>query len=166
MKYTQVFIGLGSNLGERMQHLQTAVGLFRLQAECNLLELSPIYETEPRYVSSNPAYLNQIMRLETDLEPEELLSVCQEIERKIGRQTSRERYAPRPIDIDLLSIGDMMHSSRDLQLPHPGIFERKFVLQPWSDISPEYIIPRWNRSVRTMLQGCEDPTHIQKVQRG
>ena len=166
MKYKQVFIGLGSNLGNRMQYLQSAIGLFREYPQCRLVQQSPIYETEPRYVSSNPSYLNQIIQIETDLEPEELLALCQKIERKIGRQSERERYAPRPIDADLLSVCNETRSATHLELPHPAIFERKFVLQPWADISPEYVIPRWNCSVRTMLGDCEDPTHIHQIQRG
>lgn len=131
------YLGLGSNLGDRLSNLQAAVNFLDLRAG-RVLRVSSVYETEPMYVVDQPSFLNAAAELSTDLHPERLLETVKAIEAEIGRQP-RERYGPREVDIDLLVMLDcensVVHVQSDrLTLPHPHIAERVFVLQPLSEL--------------------------------
>jgi 2-amino-4-hydroxy-6-hydroxymethyldihydropteridine diphosphokinase len=133
------FIALGSNVGDRLSHLQTAID--RLATEVRLTGASDVYETVPMYVTDQPSFLNAAVRIETELSPQALLSLLKRIEREVGRQT-RPRYGPREADLDLISYGNLEYVYKTtgqivLHLPHPKTGERRFVLQPLHDIQPD-----------------------------
>ena len=130
----KAYLGLGSNLGNREGNLQRACEML------GALEKSKIHETEPFGVLDQPKFLNMVCVVETELSPRELLEHCQEIERKIGRQ-KREKWGPREIDIDILFYGDQVVDEPDLKIPHPGIAEREFVLEPLREIAPDFVHP-------------------------
>jgi 2-amino-4-hydroxy-6-hydroxymethyldihydropteridine diphosphokinase len=124
------YLGLGSNLGERREHLQRAVdGLF--ESGVAVLASSSLYDTDPvGDVLDQPNFLNGCVRVETDLEAEALLDACKSLEWAIGRRADGPHHGPRVIDIDLLLLGDIEQRSARLVLPHPQVLARRFVLIP------------------------------------
>ena len=135
-----VFIGLGSNLGDRAKNLALARAALARGAVTKQI-LSSIYETEPWGPVAQGRYLNQVLRGETALDPHDLLATLLEIERSLGRDRAREeRYGPRPIDLDILLYGEGEVREPDLQIPHPRMMQRAFVLVPLAEIAPDLIV--------------------------
>ena len=135
----RIFLGLGSNLGDRAYYLEKAVSALKspvLKVEAT----SRIYETEPWGIIDQPLYWNQVIEVETSLEPLALLHVCQEIEIRLGRERN-EHWGPRTIDIDLLIYDNTVSETKELNLPHPYLEERAFVLAPLREIAPELVLP-------------------------
>ncbi len=132
----RIFLGLGSNLGDRMANLEAAINALRA-AGVRPVRSSPVYETDP--VGGPPGqgkYFNAVVEVTTTLEPREMLELCKRIERQLGRQSS-ERWAARLIDIDILLWGDRTVQQPDLQIPHPEMARRAFVLVPLDEIAPD-----------------------------
>lgn len=139
------YLGLGSNVGDRREHLRAAVDLLP-EHGVRVLGSSSVYETEPMgEVTDQPEFLNACLRVETDLGPEDLLDACKAVERERGRTLADEpgyvRHGPRPLDVDLLLLGDLMHTSDRLTLPHPETTGRRFVLVPLLELAPDLVIP-------------------------
>lgn len=133
----RVFLGLGSNLGDRLSHLQAAVNYLDLRAG-RVVNISRVYETAPMYIEDQPPFLNAAVEIETFLGPIELLRTVKQIEREIGR-IERGKNAPREIDIDLLACSsEQEFHSEELTLPHPMLMHRRFVLAPLSDLAPDF----------------------------
>jgi 2-amino-4-hydroxy-6-hydroxymethyldihydropteridine diphosphokinase len=145
----QAFLSLGSNAGDREAHLLEA--LERLEAAgIHILRRSSIYETEPQDLPDQPWFLNLVVEVETELFPMLLLARIQAIELGMGR--SREiSKGPRPIDIDILLFGNFVIATRELQVPHPRMSERRFVLEPLAELAPDLPHPESKRTVREML---------------
>jgi len=124
------YLGLGSNIGDRRAHLQAAVdGLARDGVA--VLASSSTYDTDPvGELLDQPAFLNACVRIETELDPEALLDACKALERELGRQAGGRRHGPRPIDIDVLLLGDLEHRSERMSVPHEQVASRRFVLIP------------------------------------
>jgi 2-amino-4-hydroxy-6-hydroxymethyldihydropteridine diphosphokinase len=139
------YLGLGSNVGDRRRHLQEAVR--RLPDHgVTVLAASSVYDTEPvGEVPEQPEFLNACLRIETAVGPEELLDACKAVERELGREPGGPRHGPRPIDVDLLLLGDVVHSSDRLRLPHPEATSRRFVLVPLLERDPELATPEGER---------------------
>lgn len=139
----RVGIALGSNLGERLANLQAAVGLLDNPAQPgSVLLRAPVYQTAPvDCPDGSPDFFNTVVEIGYDETPAELLKHTQAIELKLGRVRSAGRNAPRIIDIDLLYFGNITLNTGDLQLPHPLLTRRRFVLQPLADIRPDLILP-------------------------
>jgi 2-amino-4-hydroxy-6-hydroxymethyldihydropteridine diphosphokinase len=135
----RVFLGLGSNLGDRAYYLEEAISALA-SAATKILATSRIYETEPWGVMEQPPYWNQVIWIETELEPLDLLHVCQEIEHRLGRER-KVHWGPRTIDIDLLIYDNRVSKSEELILPHPYLEDRAFVLAPLREIAPELVLP-------------------------
>jgi 2-amino-4-hydroxy-6-hydroxymethyldihydropteridine diphosphokinase len=135
------YLGLGSNVGDRRGHLQAAVR--RLPDHgVSVRAASSVYDTEPvGEVVDQPEFLNACLRIETDLAPEALLAACKAIERDLGREPGGPRHGPRPIDVDVLLLGDLVHESDRLRLPHPEATARRFVLVPLLELDPELTTP-------------------------
>jgi 2-amino-4-hydroxy-6-hydroxymethyldihydropteridine diphosphokinase len=130
------YLSLGSNLGDRAALLAEAVARLCAHPALTVTQVSPVYETRAVADEPQPDYLNLAVALETDLEPRQLLSVTQEIERVLGRERPYPN-APRTIDVDLLVCGGIMMATAELTLPHPRMLQRQFVLQPLADIAPD-----------------------------
>jgi len=130
------YLSLGSNLGDRAATLARAIEELAAHPQIKLLQVSPVYETAAVADEPQPDYLNLAVALETDLEPLELLRVTQEIEQRLGR-TRPYPDAPRTIDMDLLTCGDIMVRTPELTLPHPRMLQRQFVLVPLADLAPQ-----------------------------
>jgi 2-amino-4-hydroxy-6-hydroxymethyldihydropteridine diphosphokinase len=145
----RAFLSLGSNLGDREAHLLEA--LVRLEAAgIHMLRRSAIYETEPQDLPDQPWFLNLVVEVETELFARLLLARIQAIELGMGRKREVAK-GPRTIDIDILFFENFVISSRELQVPHPRLSERRFVLEPLSELAPDLAHPVNGKTVREML---------------
>jgi 2-amino-4-hydroxy-6-hydroxymethyldihydropteridine diphosphokinase len=137
----RVYIGLGSNLGDRLSNLKAALG--KLSSTLEIVSVSSVYETEP-IGPKQPDYLNAVVSADTDLAPDDLLAVMQQIELELGRKRLI-RWGPRTIDLDLLLYGDQVIDTEDLKVPHPEISNRAFVVVPLLELQPELGLPSGER---------------------
>ena len=137
----RAYFGLGSNLGDRAAHLQFAVDGLAAQAG-QVMAISPVYETEPVGGPPQPDFLNAVVAIETELSPRELLRLAKSLEEAAGREPPApgQRWGPRPLDIDVLMVGDERVDEPDLVVPHPRIHQRTFVLAPLADVAPELVV--------------------------
>jgi 2-amino-4-hydroxy-6-hydroxymethyldihydropteridine diphosphokinase len=139
------YLGLGSNIGEREEHLRAAVELLG-ERGVEVVAVSSTYETEPvGEVLDQADFLNAAVRIRTDLEPEALLDVCKAVEAERGRAPGAPRHSPRPLDVDLLLLGDLELSTERLTLPHPEVTSRRFVLAPLLELDPDLTLPDGTR---------------------
>ena len=135
------YLGLGSNQGDRRARLQAAVELLWTHA-IQVVASSSVYETEPvGEVTDQPEFLNACVRIETSLGPEELLDACKATERVLGREPGGVRHGPRPVDVDVLLLGDCEYASDRLELPHREVRSRRFVLVPLLELDPRLALP-------------------------
>ena len=133
-----VYLALGANIGDREANMRSAVRLID-QGPCILVAVSSLYRTKPVGVLDQPDFLNAVVRLETEQEPDELLQLCKSIERTIGRQRTI-RWGPRVIDIDILLVDEIQLMTPELTLPHPEMLKRAFVLVPLAEIEPMLLV--------------------------
>lgn len=143
-----LYLGLGSNLGDKRNNLLQAVALISERVG-RVVCLSRFYETQPWGYASNNTYLNAALGVETSLSPLEVLSITQNIERELGRQkkSMNREYFDRPIDIDLLLMDDLVIDSDALILPHPLMHERQFVMEPLLEIAPMVVHPILGKTI-------------------
>jgi 2-amino-4-hydroxy-6-hydroxymethyldihydropteridine diphosphokinase len=140
-RLTTGYLGLGSNVGDRRAALEAAVATLPHHG-VDVLASSSVYETEPvGELPDQRDFLNACVRVETALEPEGLLDACKAVERELGRAPGGVRHGPRPIDVDVLLLGDAEHRSERLALPHPEVTHRRFVLVPLLELDPELALP-------------------------
>lgn len=145
----RVYLSLGTNRGDREENLAEARQ--KISSQLDLVASSPIYETEPWGFQDQDDFLNQVVEVKTDLAPQELLAFLKGIEKAMGRTTS-VRFGPRVIDMDILYYGDRVLQEEGLEIPHPRISERAFVLVPLADLAPEFRSPRSGMTIREMLE--------------
>lgn len=158
----RAFIGLGSNLGDRAKTLTEAVAALE-GAGVRVVAGSSIYETDPVGGPSQPRFLNQVIEIDFEGTPRRLLETCQRIELLLGRNRAREeRWGPREIDLDVLAVGDAIAKEPGLDLPHPRIAERAFVLVPWAEIAPEFEVAGRGR-VRDLLAALGAVRGVRRV---
>jgi 2-amino-4-hydroxy-6-hydroxymethyldihydropteridine diphosphokinase len=149
-----IYLSLGSNSGDRLENLARARERLAA-ADIRILRVSEVYETAPRDVPAQPWFLNQVIEAESALLPRQLLSRLQKIERDMGRKRTVAK-GPRIIDIDIVLFGESVISMPDLEIPHPRMMERRFVLEPLAELAPKLRHPILNRSVREMLAKVAD----------
>lgn len=135
----EVWIGIGSNVGERRDFVRQAVD--SLRDHVSVAEVSSLYETSPVGGPPQRSFVNAVARITTELAPHALLKVCKEIERTMGREGSQMRWGPRVIDLDILLYDDIKLSDPDLEIPHPRMNERRFVLVPLLELAPDAVDP-------------------------
>jgi 2-amino-4-hydroxy-6-hydroxymethyldihydropteridine diphosphokinase len=139
------YLGLGSNVGDREGHLRAAVRMLS-ERGVGVEAVSSTYETEPvGEMLDQPDFLNAAVRVRTELEPEELLDLCKAIEAERGRFLDAPRHSPRPLDVDLLLLGDLELSTERLTLPHREVTSRRFVLAPLLELDSELSLPNGTR---------------------
>ena len=151
---------MGSNLGDRLANLRSAVD--GMPAFMQVEAVSPVYETAPMYDADQNAYLNMAVTGLTGLEPRPLLDALKALERRIGRVRSR-RYGPRSIDLDIVFFEDRIIREPGLEIPHPRLEERAFVLAPAADIAPDWRHPESRRTVAEYLAELGPPEGIQRL---
>lgn len=152
MPMSTVTLALGTNLGDRLSNLRTAVSA--LAPAVTVLAQSPVYETPPWGVTDQPAFLNMVVKGETHQTPQELLKYLKTLETTLGRLPS-VRYGPRLIDVDILFYDDLVLDTPELTIPHPRLHERAFVLVPLADLEPAFVHPRLRQPVSALLAAVD-----------
>jgi len=149
MKSNTAYLGFGSNIGDRRGNIEKAKMLLSQNAGIEIVLLSKFYETSPVGLKDQPDFINAAVKIYTNLNPYELLIVCQAIERELLR-IKTIRWGPRTIDIDILLYNDIILNKADLVLPHPFMHEREFVLRPMMDIAPSLVHPTCNLTIKQL----------------
>lgn len=156
------WISLGSNLGDRFQQLFQAREQIELRCG-EIPQVSGIYETTPVGFESENLFYNQCLQIETHYSPTALLHVLLEIERSMGRTRGGSEITDRPIDLDILFFDDLVIHTTELQVPHPRLAERRFVLQPLTEIAAEKTDPVTGMTVEALLDQCQDSSRVEEV---
>ena len=156
------YIGIGSNLEspaanclKAMEHLQT-------HSELTFVARSSLYQSEPFGITDQNWFVNSAVQLTTSLPPEELLRTCLSIEHMMGR-TRDEKWGPRIIDLDILFYDDLILKQEGLEIPHPGITERSFVLAPMCEIAPDFIHPKFKKPIQILLTEIANPQQVNRI---
>ncbi|WP_104380810.1 2-amino-4-hydroxy-6-hydroxymethyldihydropteridine diphosphokinase [Sphingobacterium sp. HMA12] len=157
----KIFILLGTNLGDRLRQLSQAKQALEKQVG-EILIASSIYETAAWGVEEQPAFLNQVILINTVLSPIECLNCTQQIELDLGR-VRLKKWGQRAIDIDLLYFNDETINYPNLIIPHPFISERRFTLEPLAEIAPDYIHPVYKKNNVSLLRNCKDKLPVKKI---
>jgi len=156
------YLSLGSNQGDRVANLRTA--FLALQRLGNITASSSFYETEPVEYAQQPWFVNCAIALETDIEPQQLLTAVLNIEREMGRRRpTSPAKGPRLIDIDILLFGTSVMDTPDLKIPHPAMHERRFVLEPLAEIAPDERHPVFQRSIRELLDALPPGQTVRRI---
>ena len=152
----KVVYSIGSNLGDRLSHLQGAVDALRDTPDVIVVDVSSVYETAAvGGPADNPAFLNIVLVAETTLEPRTLLERAQAVEDAYGRDRGTGRWSPRTLDVDLILVGTTEVDQADLTLPHPLAGERGFVLVPWAEVDPKGTLPGRQGTVAELAAGVD-----------
>ena len=159
---TLTYLSLGSNLGDRRVNLRDAIA--RLESYGDIASVSSFYETEPVGVTEQPWFLNCAVGLETERTHQQLMSAALGIEREMGRHRTQTK-GPRTIDIDILLFGNTVLSSPELTIPHPAMRERRFVLEPLSEIAPDTWHPVFQRTIRELRDELPPGQDVQKLEK-
>lgn len=163
---TQVFLGLGSNLGDRADFIRKGVlEIGKIPGGTRVLGVSSLYETEPVTQTVQPFFLNAVLKAETELSPEKFMEELLRIEMESGRVRTEEE-APRTLDLDLLFYGDMTLQKERLIVPHPRLHLRKFVLMPLAEIAPEWVHPVLKKSVKKLLKEASSDFRVVRYSPG
>ena len=158
MKSKKIYLGLGSNLGNREENLQTAQ-LFITEKFGTIISLSSVYETAAWGLTKQNAFLNQVICIETKFSPIQVLLIILEIEKSMGR-IREQKWGTRIIDIDILYYANKIVLLPDLEIPHPFIQERRFVLVPLCEIDGEFVHPKFKQTNDELLRKCQDSGEI------
>ena len=156
-----VFLLLGTNLGDRFHHLLVAQEQIGITAG-EIIATSSIYETSAWGQTNQPSFLNQVLKIDSSLSPEALLTELLKIETNMGR-TREIKWGPRIIDIDILLFDQIIIQSERLSIPHPAMHLRRFTLTPLAELAPGFIHPVFQKSIAELLRDCEDPLVVEKV---
>lgn len=157
-----VFLLLGSNIGNRIEYIETAYNLISLRAGEIVLK-SSVYETEPWGNDNQQPYLNSVIEINTSLQAIDLLNVILSIETELGRVRDGIENQPRTIDIDILFYGDEIIELPGLIIPHPRLQQRNFALTPLMEIAPNFKHPRLNKSISELHISCSDTLWVKKI---
>ena len=139
--WTPAYVALGSNLAEPTQQVKRALQALSQLASTRLICHSSLYQSQPMGPQQQPMFINAVAALLTQQTAQQLLAELQRIEADMGRQSSAERWGPRIIDLDVLLFGEIRFATDTLQLPHPGMLVRNFVMQPLAEIAPQLVMP-------------------------
>ncbi|MBM4340082.1 MAG: 2-amino-4-hydroxy-6-hydroxymethyldihydropteridine diphosphokinase [Deltaproteobacteria bacterium] len=157
-----VYIGFGSNLGDKIAYCEKAIAEILDLDSHKLLAKSSFYKTQPVGYRAQDWFVNGVIKLESDLEPQDLLRALKEVESRLGR-TETFQWGPREIDLDLLLYGDRVIQTDQLQIPHPRLQERRFVLIPLNEIDPDLIHPVLKKSIQELLKEIKENQGVERL---
>lgn len=152
----QAYIGIGSNVGNRVENCLKAITAIDACEGCMVDARSPLYETEPVEFETQDWFINGVLKIRTCLQPETLLARLQAIEQGMGREQGGLRFGPRIIDLDILFFDRRIIETDRLQIPHPRLHQRRFVLKPLCSIAPELVHPVLKKTASSLLKGLQD----------
>jgi len=155
-----VYLGLGSNIGDRESNIFSAITALEVREPCQVLKTASIYESEPLYNTEQPKFLNTVVEISTELVPEALLKECQAIEQLLGRPPVHKKNEPRTIDIDILAYSTVIVDLPHLQVPHPDLHNRLFVLIPWAEIAGDLQLSGFRLTIKELLRICPDRSKV------
>lgn len=156
-----VYLGLGSNKGDRVGYVQQATGLLSGVEGIKIIRTSSLYETQPWLEKETTWYVNAIIEIKTALDPFELLTVCQRIEKQLGRNREVEGpYGDRTMDIDILFYDKEILNEKNLQIPHKHFHQRAFTLVPMLELNPDFIHPELGKSIAELHDELENPEMV------
>ncbi|MFB3885479.1 MAG: 2-amino-4-hydroxy-6-hydroxymethyldihydropteridine diphosphokinase [Thermodesulfobacteriota bacterium] len=157
-----VYIGIGSNVGNKLHQCEEGISEILKFNHHKLLGRSSFYRTKPVGCISQDWFVNGVIKIETDLEPHNLLSLLKTIESRMGRAETF-RWGPRTIDLDILAFDDRKISTEDLQIPHPLLHERQFVLIPLAEIDRDFVHPVLKKTVWELLKNLREDQGVEKI---
>jgi 2-amino-4-hydroxy-6-hydroxymethyldihydropteridine diphosphokinase len=157
------YIGIGSNLGDKVYQCETAISDILRADQNKLLAKSSLFKTKPIGYTSQDWFVNSVIKIETDLKPLDLLRLLKDIESRLGREKTF-RWGPRVIDLDILLFDEEEIEMEGLQIPHPRLQERQFVLIPLAEIDPEVIHPVLKKTIRELLENIKEDQGVEKIQ--
>ena len=159
----KAFLSLGTNIGDKKKNLARATRYINVSIG-HIIDLSGIYESEPWGFEADNNFLNMVIEVISDLTPMEMMQKCLEIEAKLGRiRDNSEGYSSRIIDIDILFFQDAIFSEPALTIPHPHLHNRRFVLEPLSEIAPDYVHPIMGLTIAELLANCTDTSRVTQL---
>ena len=146
-----------------MKNLLNAIDYLRSDSKIIIHKISSVYLTEPKYYAKQDDFYNLVLSLYTELEPLELLFFTQSIEKKMGRKKTLNKNRPRIIDVDILCYNNIKLNLKNLLLPHPLIKERKFILEPFNEVSPNFCLPESKKTINELLNALKDSLKVVKL---
>jgi 2-amino-4-hydroxy-6-hydroxymethyldihydropteridine diphosphokinase len=152
----QAFVSVGSNLGDKIENCSKGIDALLADGRSILMKSSPFYRTSPVDYEEQDWFINLVIKIKTDLEPVELLDKMNDIEKTAGRKASTVRFGPRVLDLDIIFFGDRIIQTAKLEVPHPRMNKRRFVLKPICDIEPSMVHPLLGKDMRSLLDGLKD----------
>ena len=155
-----VFIGIGSNLGDRVANCKKAID--EISSIAKVVQISSLYETDPVGKEDQPEFINCVVEIETELSPQDLLKHLNRVEEELGR-VRHEKWGPRIIDLDIIFYDDQVIIDQNLEIPHPRAHLRRFVIEPLCEIAPEFIHPKFSISVLELLNKIEDDKRVVRI---
>ena len=159
----RIFLGLGTNMDNRYQNLKKGIQLINENAHIWVIKQSYVYQSAAMYYSDQGDFYNMVIEIETNLNPLQLLDELKKIEIIAGRNPDEKKNMPRTLDMDILAIGNLLIRSDLLNIPHPKITERRFVLKPWNDIAPDFQVPNFDKSIEELLDITKDTSPTRMV---
>lgn len=163
----RVYLGVGSNLGDRSFYLEQAKELLKKIPQTRFLRSSSVFETDPVGGPPQGKFLNAAWEIETRLSPHKLKEWLRQIEHRIGRRRTRsDMNMPREIDLDILSYGSQVIQKKDLKIPHPRLHERRFVLEPLCEIAPHWVHPLLKKTIKELFQEISERRDASPPRRG
>ena len=158
-----IYLGLGSNIDDRYQNLRNGIKFINDHPHIWVTDKSHVYQSPPMYNLDQDDFYNMVIEIETNLNPLELLDEIKKIEIIVGRNSRDDKNMPRILDVDILAVGELLIRSKLLNVPHPKIDERKFVLKPWNDIAPDFLVPNSDKNIAELLKITKDRSSTRMV---